>query len=196
MNFAAVLFVGGESRRMGTDKATLFFENEPLWQRQLATLKKTLPEKILISARTKPIWCPPDLATVLDVSPTRGPLSGLAAALKETTTTHLLILAVDMPLMTATHLNWLKTHAVLGSGVVPKVQNYSEPLCAIYPAEACELAHAQLQTNDFSLTTFVKKLREQNRLLELEIPAADELVYSNANTPAAFSSIAANANVA
>ena len=39
----AVLLAGGESRRMGADKATLICDGEPLWARQLATLKKLSP---------------------------------------------------------------------------------------------------------------------------------------------------------
>ena len=38
MNLSAVLLAGGESRRMGQDKATLEFRGGPLWQRQLELL--------------------------------------------------------------------------------------------------------------------------------------------------------------
>ena len=127
----AVLFVGGESRRMGADKATLIFEGEPLWSRQLGTLRELSPEKILISARTKPSWCPPEIETVLDEPPSRGPLSGLAGALKKITTTHLLVLAVDMPWMTSAHLRWLQSRSVHGVGVMPVLRGHCEPLSAI-----------------------------------------------------------------
>jgi molybdenum cofactor guanylyltransferase len=93
----AVLFTGGESRRMGADKATLVLDGEPLWSRQLRTLRELQPERILISARTKPAWCPPEIEVVLDKPPSRGPLTGLAAALKRIHTTHLFALAIDLP---------------------------------------------------------------------------------------------------
>jgi len=54
----AVLFVGGAARRMGTDKASPLWQGEPLWSRQLRTLRELQPQKILISARTRPDWCP------------------------------------------------------------------------------------------------------------------------------------------
>lgn len=96
----AVLLAGGESQRMGRDKATLILDGEPLWSRQLRILRELQPEKMLISARARPAWCPPEIETVLDAPPSRGPLSGLAAALKRIETTHLLALAIDVPQMT------------------------------------------------------------------------------------------------
>ena len=38
MTLAAVLLAGGESRRMGCDKAALLLNGIPLWQRQIALL--------------------------------------------------------------------------------------------------------------------------------------------------------------
>ena len=54
MTFSAVLLAGGESRRMGTDKATFLFRGKPLWQAQLETLRKLRPAEIFLSARTDP----------------------------------------------------------------------------------------------------------------------------------------------
>src|SRR5690349_1598792 len=99
MNISAVLLAGGESRRMGKDKATILFRGKPLWQIQLELLRKLNPSKILVSARTDPSWRPGDVQFVADVPPSRGPLSGLAASLAGLRTTHLLALAIDMPFM-------------------------------------------------------------------------------------------------
>ena len=187
ITFTAVLFVGGESRRMGADKATLIYEGEPLWSRQLALLKKLSPETILISARTKPAWCPSEIELVLDAPPSRGPLSGLAAALKIITSTHLLVLAVDLPWMTLAHLRWLQSQAVSGVGVMPKRRGQDEPLCAIYPMESSDLAQTALASNDFSLKLFGKTLRENNRLHDCAISETESPLYHNANTPDDFS---------
>src|SRR5689334_21056412 len=64
ISISAVLFAGGESRRMGTDKATLPFGEKPLWQHQLALLRQLQPAKILVSARVDPIWRPNDVDLV------------------------------------------------------------------------------------------------------------------------------------
>ena len=49
MRCSAVLLAGGKSSRMGRDKAFLEIEGEPLWQRQLATLRRLAPEQLMIS---------------------------------------------------------------------------------------------------------------------------------------------------
>src|SRR5215469_1433267 len=100
----AVLFAGGESRRMGADKATLVLDGEPLWSRQIRVLRELYPAKVMISARKMPDWCPADIEVALDEPPSRGPLSGLVAALGKIQTTHLLALAVDLPRMASEHI--------------------------------------------------------------------------------------------
>jgi molybdopterin-guanine dinucleotide biosynthesis protein A len=55
MNISAVLFAGGESRRMGKDKATVLFRGKPLWQIQLDLLRALQPAEIFVSARSA-VW--------------------------------------------------------------------------------------------------------------------------------------------
>ncbi len=107
MNISAVLLAGGESRRMGKDKATLLFHGKPLWQIQLELLRKLARIEIFVSARTDPLWRPADLQFVADDPPSHGPLSGLGAVLARMHTKHLLALAIDMPFMTEKYLRFL-----------------------------------------------------------------------------------------
>lgn len=179
----AVLFAGGESRRMGVDKATLVVNGEPLWARQLRVLRQLQPDKILVSARTKPAWCPPDIEMVLDEPPLRGPLTGLAAALKRIQTTHLLALAVDLPQMTVAHLKILWSLARLGTGVVPRNVDFFEPLCAIYPVEAMNAAERALAGEDVSMQGFIRALAMLQRIRIYTINKAEGVIYENVNTP-------------
>src|SRR5581483_4447795 len=137
------LFVGGESTRMGRDKATLAVGGEFLWERQLRLLREVRPEVVAVSARSRPRWCPADVAVILDGRPSRGPLSGLAKGLAGLRTTHLLALAVDMPRITAGRLRALLARARPGRGVMPVRDGRPEGLCAIYPVEAAGLARAR-----------------------------------------------------
>jgi molybdopterin-guanine dinucleotide biosynthesis protein A len=61
---------------MGTEKATIVFNGEPLWQRQTTVLRHLGPEKILVSAREERSWRPPDTELVLDRAPHGGRSAG------------------------------------------------------------------------------------------------------------------------
>jgi molybdopterin-guanine dinucleotide biosynthesis protein A len=190
MTLTAALFVGGMSRRMGADKAALNVAGEPLWTRQLRTIRELQPEVIRISARARPVWCPPDVETLLDEPPSRGPLSGLAALLVRLRTTHLLVLAIDLPRITTAMLGGLWREAKPGCGVIPVSDGRYEPLCAIYPAGARDEATRALAGPDLSLQSLTRTL-VRVKLVELHRLRRDELpLFQNVNSPPDLESLA------
>lgn len=181
MAITAVLLAGGESQRMGRDKATLVWRGRPLWEWQIEKLRKLGPAKILISAKSDLPWRPSDVDLVLDVVPSRGPLSGLAAALACTETEHLLALAVDMPFMTTEHLRFLCDLATDGMGVIPMIDANAEPLGAIYSSESRDEFLDALQGADFSLQPIVGKLIALGKLRAAPISGPARDFYKNIN---------------
>jgi molybdopterin-guanine dinucleotide biosynthesis protein A len=181
MNISAVLLAGGESRRMGRDKATILFRGKPLWQIQLDLFRTLNPKEIFVSARTDPAWRPADVDFVSDIPPSRGPLSGLAASLDRMCTTHLLVLAVDMPLMSEEYLRHLCDKIEPYVGVVPRIHGSAEPLAAIYPREAVTEFQAALAGPDFSLQNVTRLLVEYGKLRELAVTEQEQSLYLNVN---------------
>jgi molybdopterin-guanine dinucleotide biosynthesis protein A len=186
MTLTAVLLAGGDSRRMGRDKATIVFRGEPLWQRQLELLRGLGPEKIFVSARKELSWLPADSELLLDESPSRGPLSGLTRALERAQTSHLIALAVDMPFMTSGQMRVLWGLATLGCGILPMIGGRAEPLAAIYPREAGSEFAAALASDDFSLQRLVRNLAAANQVQILSVPKRDEHLYRSVNEPGDF----------
>jgi len=181
MNISAALLAGGESRRMGKDKATLLFYGKPLWQIQLDLLQKLEPAEILVSARTDPAWRPPDVHFVADDPPSRGPLSGLAAALARMRAKHLLALAIDMPFMTEKYLRFLCGQIEPGRGVVAKIDDRFEPLAAIYPREALANVQSALSGKDFSLQTVTGCLAAAGKLQVMPVSSQERKLFLNLN---------------
>jgi molybdopterin-guanine dinucleotide biosynthesis protein A len=184
MNISAVLLAGGESRRMGRDKATLLFRGNPLWQTQIDLLRKLEPVEILVSARTDPSWRPADVKFVSDNSPSRGPLSGLIASLAGIRTSHLLALAIDMPRMNETYLRFICDQREPGRGVLPLIGNRPEPLAALYPVDAHVDLVAAVSGFEFSLQRVTKKLIETGKLKVLSVREEDREFFQNLNEPA------------
>jgi molybdopterin-guanine dinucleotide biosynthesis protein A len=181
MTFSAVLLAGGESRRMGTDKATLLFRGKPLWQTQLETLRRLRPAEIFVSARTDPSWRPADVQFIADIPPSCGPLSGLAASLVKIHTAHLLALAIDMPLMTENYLRSICGAIEPGRGVIAKIGNCAEPLAAVYPREAEIEFRVALAGSDFSLQNVVRHLVTSGKLLEISVTEQERRLFRNVN---------------
>jgi molybdopterin-guanine dinucleotide biosynthesis protein A len=183
MNISAVLLAGGKSRRMGTDKAMLLFDDKPLWRIQVELLRKLEPLEIFVSARTDPSWRPTDVQFVADNPSSHGPLSGLAASLAQMRSTHLLALAIDMPFMRENYLRYLSDHIQPGTGVVPMIGNRAEPLAAIYPQEASAAFQCALAGQDFSLQTLTRRLIDARKLLEISVTTKKKKLFWNMNEP-------------
>jgi molybdopterin-guanine dinucleotide biosynthesis protein A len=180
----AVLLVGGESRRMGQDKATFEFRGRPLWENQLALLKKLKPIQIFVSARADPLWRPNDTIFVADEAPSRGPLSGLAATFRKTHSTHLLALAIDLPWMSADYLGALWNQIAKGCGVVPTIGDRAEPLAAIYPFEAAIDFATALSGIDHSLQSVVRILAQSGKVRLVDVADQEKELFRNLNSPA------------
>ena len=183
MKISAVLLAGGKSRRMGQDKAAILFRNAPLWRIQLDLLRKLQLQEIFVSAQFDPPWRPADVEFVPDDQPSRGPLSGIAAALSRVNGGYLLALAIDMPFMTESYLRSLCEQVQRGLGVVPVIENRAEPLAAIYPRDAYDAVAGALSGSDFSLQTLVGKLVATGRLQAIQVSEEEKALFRNLNEP-------------
>lgn len=182
MRCSAVLLAGGKSSRMGCDKAFLEIAGEPLWRRQLETLRRLSPEQLMVSGPAREEWS--EYEIVADEIADAGPLAGVASALRQCATPRLVVLAVDLPKMTASFLQSLLHLCGDHQGAVPRTANRFEPLAAVYPARCATLAAVALRDGNFSMQNFVRLAREQDLLLEQRISEAETALFANLNTPA------------
>ena len=183
MTISAVLLAGGKSRRMGEDKATVLFQDMPLWEIQLDLLRKLQPDELFISAQSDPPWRPADVQFVADEQPSRGPLSGIAATLSQITAEHLFALAIDMPFMTENYLRGLCQRIERNRGVVPVIEDRFEPLAAIYSRVAGLDFTAALSGSDFSLQSLVGKLIAAGKLEPIQVSEKEKAFFRNLNEP-------------
>jgi len=179
----AALLAGGDSRRMGSEKAALLIDGQPLWRRQWRMLRQLPADAVWLCVRQEPAWRTPDMEVVLDEPPSQGPLSGLAAAFGQLRSSHLLSLAVDLPQMTPAHLEKLWAAARPGCGVIPTQGDYFEPLCAVYPVEAAAVAQQALRAEDASLQRFATKLISEKLARPYSVAPEEKPLYHNLNSP-------------
>jgi molybdopterin-guanine dinucleotide biosynthesis protein A len=183
MTISAVLLAGGKSRRMGRDKATMFFLGAPLWKIQIELLRRLKVNQIVVSAKSDPLWRPADVDFVPDQQPSHGPISGIAAALSRMKSDYLLALAIDTPFMTEAYLRNLCARIGNGRGVVPMIEERAEPLVAIYPRDAQAEFMSALSGNDFSLQPLVRKLVQVGKLHPIQVSTEERALFRNLNEP-------------
>ena len=179
--FAAVLLAGGRSRRMGRDKALLpLGDGRLLWQRQLAVLEELQPAELFISGPGRAGF-PASVARLEDAMPGLGPLGGIAVALQAMRSMRLLVLAIDLPAMTA---DFLYDLLVDGRGMIPQTSDgYFEGLAAVYPKTALSAVETQLMGKDRSLQTLIHRLLEDGRVVARPVVAAEIALFENWNQP-------------
>lgn len=116
----------------------------------------------------------------------RGPLAGIAAALAETRLPWNLIVACDLPYLSAAWLEWLLMRAIRSRGqvVIPRTGRGLEPLPAVYRRECGAAIAAALERGARKVTDVIGKLRT-DVVDESEWRAIDPrgLVLKNMNTP-------------
>lgn len=135
-----LLLVGGESRRMGRDKALLKYANEQTQLERSAALLKTVCSQVFISLRAEQNFAlPAGTQAIRDNTPEiKGPLCGIITAQSAHPEAHWLVLACDLPNLIQPTLEKLITAF---RQQLPALTAYRsshdqlpEPLCALYPA--------------------------------------------------------------
>jgi molybdopterin-guanine dinucleotide biosynthesis protein A len=141
----AVGFVlaGGQSTRMGRDKALVPFAGRPLVEHALAILREAGLSASLAGGRAELAAFAP---LVPDAQPALGPLSGICAALASTAARRAVFLPVDAPLLPASLLKCLLRHAELTESPITlaSVNGFAQTFPAILDRSVAPLLDREL----------------------------------------------------
>ena len=158
MPLTAAILAGGQSQRMGTDKAALEIGGMTLLERT-ARLALAAGLPVLVVGRVRPDgWALPEVRFIPDAKPGLGPAGGLAAALHHAQTA-VLALACDLPLLTEEALHWLMAQVrsqFAPSGLVTVNGDRREPLFAVYDLTCLPLTEARLAEGRRSLRGIIE----------------------------------------
>ena len=181
--FSAALLAGGQSRRMGRDKALLPGKGHAfLWQRQLELLEELRPHRVFWSGFPRP-GLGAAIAVVADRVPDAGPLAGITACLEALETELLVVVAVDLPRMTVPFLRRLLLAGTAAHGIVPRRNGRFEPLAAVYPKAILPLAQRHLAEGRLALQEFASAGIAGGWLQALEVAPEHGALFHNLNRP-------------
>jgi molybdopterin-guanine dinucleotide biosynthesis protein A len=129
---------GGESRRMGRDKALLPFLGQPLILRLLSRLAG-IADEVLVTSNQPEQYRFLGFTPIPDLLPGLGALGGLYTALSAAAHPFVAVVACDMPFASAEI--FLAELALLretnADAVIPRSEAGTEPFHAVYRVETC-----------------------------------------------------------
>lgn len=186
MIFSAVILAGGKSSRMGRDKSLLEVDGQPLLARMIQLARDMGADELFISGRADKDYSAFGAPVLRDNFQNAGPLAGIETALRKSSSPFLLVLAVDMPEMSADLLRQLATHCTEIAGAIPRVNGDIEPLAAFYPKNSAGIAAALLmaETGARSAKHFAERCDAAGVATFIDFPASNAELFASWNSPA------------
>ncbi len=180
---AGWVLAGGESSRMGTPKALLEIGGQPLVSRTVGLLAPLCSSVCIVGTPERYRHLGFDV--IADERPDFGPLGGILTALAANAAGWNLVVACDLPYLTAEWLRYLLTRAARSSALVvlPESKSGPEPLCAVYHHKAAEAIRAAIHSGVLKVTRALEALAIE-RVTPAEIQAFDPrgVLFQNLNT--------------
>jgi molybdopterin-guanine dinucleotide biosynthesis protein A len=187
---AAVLAGGRATRFGGRNKGALLVDGRSIRERQLRELAVLTTDVFIVGGVASPVGN--GTRVVEDRLPGLGPLGGLHTALSVATGDATLVVACDMPYLSAPFLEYLLGLTREADAVVPQTEAGFHPLCAAYtraclaPAAAC-LAHGRLSMRDLLDEVRVRLVTAE----EIDGFGDHDCLLANVNTPADYGALEA-----
>lgn len=183
MRACGVILAGGQSSRMGTNKALLSFQGEPLIQR-LARRFSAWFEQVVVVTNTPAEYAFLGLPMTGDRVPGLGPLGGLEAGLTASRFERAFFCATDMPFVNEGLVRFMVGLSPDHDIVVPWLAGEFEPMHAVYSRSLLPSVTEKLAARRLRLLSIYDGARVR-RVSEDEVRAFGdpERLFFNCNTP-------------
>ena len=181
---------GGESRRMGQNKALMPFKGKPLVS-FVADRLAAAADELFVTANRPELYAFLGLPVYPDAIPGRGALGGLLTALRQAHQPFVAVVACDMPFASAAlllHQAQLLQTAPLDVAIPATAQGL-EPLHAVYRRETClPVVEQAIAAGEWKLSLWLERVRV-HILAPADWAPLDPrgLAFLNLNTPEEFS---------
>ncbi len=178
-----IVLSGGESRRMGKDKAFLSLEGIPLIEHVLRALRGAF-SRIIIVTNDPASYVPYGAVVVTDAVDKQGPLTGIYSGLLHSQDDYNFIVACDMPFLNPGLIAYMAGLTPGHDIVAPMVAGYLEPLHAFYHRRLLPVIEERLSRDARKIQGIYRDARVRY-VSEPEIARFDpqQRSFKNLNTP-------------
>ena len=180
---------GGQSSRMGEDKALKLFLGRPLIQRVVERLSP-IADEIIVTTNRPDDYQFLNLRLFPDLKPGRGALGGLYTAIASAAHPLVAVVACDMPFASGTLIEAMTQILVKNEAdvVIAKSEEGYEPIHAVYRRETCLPAiEAAIEADQWKVIAWFRQVKVHVLSLE-DVKQYDPsgLAFWNVNTPEEF----------
>lgn len=186
---SGVVLAGGKSLRFGKDKALVQFEGKPLVKWVMEVIDEVVDEVILSLSSdaevSKYLYAVGDnIKIVKDAKSDLGPISGLLSSFREAKGEYVAVAPCDSPFIMAELYKLLFEKADGHDGAVPYINNFWEPLHAVYRRETLMFALEKALSQGKNRPTDAYPYLDIEKVMhkEVEIVDAKNLSFVNINT--------------
>jgi molybdopterin-guanine dinucleotide biosynthesis protein A len=181
--FTGVVLAGGQSRRLGTDKASLLFDGKTLLARTVETIAPLCREVIVVT-NSPQAHAHPAARLVGDLLPGTGSLGGIYSGLVAAATQYSLVVGCDMPFLNPRVITFLASLMPGYDVVMPRSHKLLEPLHSIYSKPCLPFIKDLLDSRRLRIFDFLPCVRvryvEESELAPWD---PDHRSFLNINTP-------------
>jgi len=150
------VLAGGKSSRMGTDKALMEIDNEPLLGRMIR-LMEPFCHSVAISG-FKADYLRFNKEIVPDLTSGIGPVSGIYSVLKFSNSDWNLVVSVDTPFLNNDFFELLISDLGDFDCIIPQHNSGVEPLAGLYNKHILPEIDAMIKNGDYKLMNLLAKL--------------------------------------
>ena len=182
-NPSAIVLAGGKSSRMGTSKALLLFDGEPLIVHVVATLRRIFDDIVVVAAPGQDLPSMP-VTLVRDDVAYQGPVGGICYGLRAARGECSFVSSCDSVFLNERLIAHLVKQIAGCDVVVPHWQGRFQPLHAVYRGTVLPLLEEQLARGELRPVYLFDKVKTC-RIDEEEIRRLDPdgASFFNMNTP-------------
>ena len=184
------ILAGGDSKRMGVNKALLKVGNKTIIERS-RDLMQNIFEKVFLSTNDFETYMFLNIPMIADIYKNLGPLSGIHAGLVTSETNKNFFLSCDLPLMPEEMIRYIAEYKTKSDVLIASASGRSQYLCGIYNKSLIPTIEDILQSSNNSINqngknfSSIKKMiiNTGTEVIEAEnLPFYNEEIYFNMNT--------------
>lgn len=155
-DISGFILAGGKSSRMGTDKALLVFQEEPLLKHMIKLIEPFC-DNIAISGQNSD-YSIFGVEMIPDLYSDCGPIAGIFSSIHHSLTNWNLLVSVDVPFVNEELILFLISNIGEFNCIVPEHSSGVEPLIGLYHKRTLQVIEEMIKTGDYKLTNLLSKL--------------------------------------